>query len=730
MRWWREAGAGAVGQLVQLSPVLTLGLLAYAPLGAIAIQIGLPAVFAATAFGAALFARLSGTGMPTVGPSLACSVILASLIAQLAADPGVRLAEPAHVAQIVAVTAACVVLMGALQIAFGALRLGSLAKFVPQPVLAGLMNGVAVLMMLAQVPLLLGIDHAAWQADWWGALGRAQPATLAVGLATALGAWLLAWWRPRLPSVLIGLVGGTLLYGLLHAWKPGLALGPQIGALPHALPLPAAWLPLFDGGAAELLWRHLRAVVLSALVLAIIASLDSILNSLQIDQERFARVEPNRELYAQGAANLVVGSFGGVPLVYARARAMATLRAGGHTWRAALAGPLMLLAMLGWGGPVVERIPVAVLAALMWLGAFGLIDGWSRRLLRQVFDGDRSSDVRASLAVVAIVFAVTLLAGFIAAVAVGVLLSMLLFIRAMNGSLLRAHHSGAARPSRRVYPAALEAVLHGARERIVVLELEGALFFGSADRLAIEAERLAQGRDVLVLDLKRVSTIDASGAVQLERLAARLRERGVLLTLAGVTDHNHIGRALQAFGALRTEARDDWFPDADHAVEGAERFLLERAGLAEAQQHMPLEASDLVRGLDAEQLALVRARLRPRPLAAGEALFREGDPGEGLYVLLDGSITVLSRADGQRRLPQRFVSVSAGMMLGEMAMLDGGGRTADALADTASLVCELTRADLAALSVLDAALGVQIYRNIARHLADRLRIASAAWRAA
>ncbi|CAN5855499.1 hypothetical protein BH11PSE8_BH11PSE8_31110 [soil metagenome] len=735
-RWTREAGAGALGQLITIAPVLTLGLLAYAPLGSVAVQVGMPASFVASALGGVIFARVCGSGMPTAGPSSACAVILAALVAQLAGDSQLTLANPAHLAQIVAVVSICGMATGVLQMVFGTLRMGSLAKFVPQPVLAGFMNGVALLMLLAQVPQLLGIGSV--QVPIWQRWAQVQPGTALIGLGTIGMVWLVAWRRPGAPAVLIAMVLGSLAYAALGWVAPGWPLGPRVGALPDTLALPTAWhalagQPFADGGVVDLLWRHSRTVLLDALVLAIIASLDSILGAVSIGQTLGSRTEPNRQLLAHGLANVAVGAFGGVPLVYSRSRAIAIVRAGGRSWRAALAGPLLMIPFLLWGGPVVDaigRIPLAVLAGIMATVAIGLMDGWTHRLVQQWLAGDRARELRASLVVVAVVCAVTLWLGFIEGVAAGVMLSMLLFITAMNRSLLRAQHSGAARPSRRVYPLAQEQVLATLRWQIVVLELEGALFFGSADRLAIEVERLAAAHRFLVLDLKRVTMIDASGAVQLEQLAARLRGRGVALWLAGASADNRHGLALRAFGTYRAESRGDWFADADHATEAAELRMLASAGHPIAHRVAALDESLLVQGLTAAQRSLVRTRLRPQRLAAGEYLFREGDVGDGLYVLIEGSITVLSQPLSPEGLPQRFVSFSPSMMLGEMAMLDGRGRTADARADVASLVYGLSKADLAALGEADAGLIAQLYRNMALHLAERLRVASAAWRAA
>ena len=121
--------------------------------------------------------------------------------------------------------------------------------------------------------------------------------------------------------------------------------------------------------------------------------------------------------------------------------------------------------------------------------------------------------------------------------------------------------------------------------------------------------------------------------------------------------------------------------------------------------------------------------LQPLRLASGEYLFRQGDPGDRLYVITSGAINVFSAsAPGSTALPQRYVSLSPGMMLGETAMLDGGGRSGDAVADGATDVHSLDDRSLQRLRDEDPLLYAQVHRNIALHLSQRLRAAAWAWR--
>jgi len=177
-------------------------------------------------------------------------------------------------------------------------------------------------------------------------------------------------------------------------------------------------------------------------------------------------------------------------------------------------------------------------------------------------------------------------------------------------------------------------------------------------------------------------------------------------------------------------ASDHGATDTDQAVEAAELRLLAEAGVEPLREIVPLEQVSLMEGLDAAQRARLAACLKPRRLAAGERLFGQGEAGDRLYVITAGSINVFSAAAPAGAVrPQRYVSMSPGMMLGEMAMLDGGVRSGEAVAAVETEVHALEGTTLQHLRAEDPLLYAQVYRNIALHLSQRLRAAAWAWRA-
>ena len=713
---------GVTSAVVALGVLLPLGLLSFAPLGPAGAAIGLQAAFAAAIFGGLVTTLAGGGPVPGSIPRTSTCLIFAGLVAKLAADPNLVGPAGTDVGRIVALTSLCVALAGALQIAFGLLRLGSLIRFVPLPVLAGFMDGIAVMIAISQIPPLLGLEGPAEIGR--DALAHAVPGSIALGLATWGVAWLVSRGGPRAPAALAGLLFGAVAYAAALQWLPGVDMGRVLGSAASGVPHADALAPLLGGDFAPLLRAHLSQLVATGVVIALIGSMDALLSAAAIDSLCGTRHRPNRFLVGQGLGNLVASLFGGVPAVYSTATSLANYRSGGRAAVSGVVAASALLAILMLGGPALARIPVAVTAGLMLFIGLGLFDRWSRVVWRQFRAGLADRDALWSLAVVVLVGLVTVFYGFVVAIAAGILLSMVLFIVSMNRSLVRSVATGESRASRRLYPPALARVLRERGREIVLVQLEGAVFFGTAERLTREVEPLGNDAEFVILDLKRVTTIDASGAMALERLSQRLHGEGARLLLAGIVPGDRHARALHAFGTFLAATDVRWFDDADQALEFAERRVLDAAGASPDSVEWPAESLPLFTELTADEATALRRRLERHTLAAGEVLFREGEPGDRLYALAQGSISIVARGlDGSP--DRRLASYGPGVIFGETAMLDGGGRSASAVADTPALVLVLTRAALDELRASDPALGGKILFNLAREQSARLRFASA-----
>jgi len=723
VRFLGEIRGGVASALVSLTIALTLGLLAYGALGP---ELGVTAAFSAIVFAAPVAAIFGGTPIPGAGARVSATLILAALIASTAADPSLAGSGLPRTEAVVFVAAAALALSGLFQIGFGLARLGTLARFVPYPVVAGFMNGVAILIILAQIPYLVGLAAPVPRAALLETLRGAHLWPLIVGAATAGVTWTVARrWR-RMPAALVALFAGTVLYYLLAAALTLDDLGPRLGAIHATLPLPVALAPLGSAAGIDMLSARAPAVLGTAAAIAVIGSLDSLLAAVAVDVAHNTRHNPNRELVGLGVGNLVSGAFGAIPVSFSPNLSRSAFQAGARTRGSAIVTAAVLLAVWLLGTPALAYVPLAVLAGIMIVVGINMVDRWTRQLVAQLGAERLDRDTRWSLAVVAAVCIATVALDFVVAVVFGLIASMALFIASMNRSIVRASWSGLQRASRRVYPAGLAHRLREQGGAIRILELEGPLFFGTVQRLANEVEAVARAARFVVLDFRRVGMIDATGAVMLEQLSERLGANGVRLLLAHVRPDGRLGRALAQYRTFVGRERAAWFEDTDRALEAAEQSLLADATAGAPGAELPLEQSSLFAGLEPHERDRLRAHLDRRELAAGEVLFREGEPGDRLYVLTRGSVTIVT--DGARGA-QRIGTFEPGVIFGEMAMLDGAVRSATAIADRPVVVYSLASEAMARLHSAAPELGSRLLVNIARHLANRLRLTTDALRA-
>ena len=336
---------------------------------------------------------------------------------------------------------------------------------------------------------------------------------------------------------------------------------------------------------------------LTAMVLALVGAIKSLLAAVASDQLTGTRRDNPQELRALASANIVSGLCGGLALVLMRARAVLLINAGGRGRATPIAAALAIALRSGAGSSLVVRLPNAVRAGIVVTIAISLIDRWSRRRFGQLLDGKRLRDPRSSLFSVSIVCVNALEFGLAVAILAGTLLAVLVFLFCRNRSMLRSRFMGAEPPSRRACPSTHERLLRALRARIHVLELDDTLIFANVERLFGEVDPLPPDVRVFLFNVRRVSTIDESGAVWLDQLALRLQRRGVALLLTGMTaEHDH-GQHLHTVGYFARKTRQDWFRDAALAIEAGEHVRLTEAGVAEPQPAVALENSNLLRGL-------------------------------------------------------------------------------------------------------------------------------------
>lgn len=713
-----DFAGGLAGAIASLGLALPLGILAFAPLGPQYVAIGVAAGFAAALYGQLVAGLAGGTVHPGSVPRASTSLIIGTLVAALAAESALAPSVSQGPERVVALAAACVVLAGLLQLAIGWLRLGEFARYIPFPLVAGFMCGIAMLVVFAQLGPLTGATtrpHAGVLAF----LREIQLSTVLVSAVT-IAIYLITPRRaPRLPAALLALLAGCGLHYLLAFVAPGLGVGPVLGPITAALPTPTALVDL-----ASIPWRDIASamptIATSALLVAAFGTLDTLFAAVAVDQATNGRHDPRREIVAHGLANVASGACGGVPVVYSTARALASYNAGGRTRRALLVTVAVLAVMVLAGAHWIAQLPIAVLAGILVVTCVNLVDRWVRALvIRLPDDAGRNPARLLSIATVAIVAVATVALGFLPALGIGLVLSVVIHLVGLNRSLIRSVVDGTQRPSRRTWEGIDANHLQAARERVRIVELEGPLFFANAERLASAVEAIGPPVDTIIIDFRLVTSIDATGALLVERLTRRMKARGIRIVLAGVTPKGRHGQAFVGYSAFTDPAERRWFSDADKALGWVERKTLAREH-AGSDEELPLSRIMLLEKLSAGDIATVAALLVRREMPRGQVLFREGDPGDRLYMIARGAVEISVMNEGQRR--SRIVTMAAGAVFGEVALLDGKPRSATATTAEPSVLYELSRDVLLyELATRHPSIAMMILATLSTQLSSRLR---------
>ena len=520
--WRRDVVAGATVGVVALPLALAFGITA-----GLSAEAGLVTAIVAGVV-AAVF---GGSNVQVSGPTGAMTVVLVPLVAQHGPDAVIVVG----------------LIAGVLIVAAAFARLGRYLAYVPWPVVEGFTVGIAVIIFLQQVPAALGVakpegENAAAVAARavLDAATHVSGATVAVTVLTVA----LLVGLPRLhrsvPAPLIGVVAATALTQLLDL---DVAV---IGAMPDSLPLPA--LPSTS-------LSELRPLFSAGLAVAILASLESLLSAKVADgMAGGRRHDPDRELFGQGLANLVSPLFGGLPATGAIARTAVNVRAGATTRLASIVHSLVLVAVVFFASGLVGRIPLAALAGVLMVTAARMVEVHNVRAVLRATRSDAAVLVLTALATVAF--------DLILAVEIGIATAAVLALRKVAQTMT-------ATPEVVEDPDARDGATALLDEGIISYRLDGALFFGAAQRFLTELTSVSDAR-VAILRLPDLQVLDATGAQALGEIVSELEDRGITVLLKGPRPE-HL-RVLGSVGVLdRLAHQNHLFADLPSALDHARR---------------------------------------------------------------------------------------------------------------------------------------------------------------
>jgi SulP family sulfate permease len=500
--WRRDVLAGITVGVVALPLALAFG---------ISSGVGAAAGLITAVVAGLVAAVFGGSHVQVSGPTGAMAVVLAPIVAHYGFG------------SIALVT----VLAGFIVLAAGITGLGRAVTFIPWPVIEGFTLGIATIIFLQQVPAAFGAAAPEGQSPLlaaWNVLGNADWAIAATTLALAAFVAALMVGLPRvhraIPESLAAVVAATVLLVVTHLPVA------RIGELPSHLPTPV--LPHADLDA-------LQTLIGAALAIAALAAIESLLSArVAATMSPTGPYDPNRELVGQGLASVASGLFGGMPATGAIARTAVNVRSGARTRVSAVVHSLVLIGVVYFATGPVSTIPLCALAAVLMVTSFRMISATTvGRILRST---------RSDALIFVLTAVVTVCFDLIEAVEIGVVVAAVFALRSLarRSSVTREELPGTRRAD---------------DERIALLRLDGAMFFGAAERISnLITDADHPEVSVVIIRMSTLGMLDATGAHTLARIAEELESRGVTVIIKGVqAEHMDLLTNVGVIDSLRHE---------------------------------------------------------------------------------------------------------------------------------------------------------------------------------
>jgi MFS superfamily sulfate permease-like transporter len=723
---WKNSRADCVGGLVSAAVAIPLamgyGMFAFASLGENYFADGALAGLT-TAFVVAVVCVLLGDKTTTVYAPRVNSTFFLGLLIYGLVHSGLPEIAAGGVPLVLAIAFSVVLLGGALEALFGLIKLGTLIKFAPQPVMAGFQNAAALLLFLVQLGNICGFDHNIPFTQVSAHLAEIKPLNAAIAAITFAAMWNAKKIAAKIPPMLIGIVLGSALYYLGQALGLGAYLGPVIANQERAAMGLTAFPYFSDLEHSGELLAFAPTIIGGALALAMITSIDALLCTKLVTAPAEPRRNGDAILLRLGTANLAAACFGGITSGINIGASITNRTFGARTPLAVLINALAILIagalLFRWLG----EIPRVALSAVIMVIAVQHFDLGNFKLLGRLRDEPRAlrtSTVFDALVVV-VVAVLSIALNIVAAVFIGLAIAVALFVVHMSRSVVRRCYRCDDVRSRKSRTAPERQFLEAEGRAVLVMELQGALFFGTSETTtkAIESA-LAQPTSCIILDLRRLTEIDSTGANALVELKSDLGRRGTKLLLAAGSATRAVER-LDEFGALAKFDDSSVFPDVDRAIEHAEDDLLETWEQPGASELVLADVAFFA-GFEPAQIAAVIALMTRKTYQPGATLFHEGDAGDEVLIATHGTASAYLHLPSGANI--RLATFAPGTMFGELAILDQKPRAATVIADVELVCYSMSRAAFHTLAENSPAAAIQFMAAIGRELSGRLRTAN------
>lgn len=499
--------------------------------------------------GGFLVSALGGCSVQIGGPTGAFIVIVSGIIAEYGL-------EGLYIATIMA---------GLILVLMGLFHLGTVIKFIPYPIVVGFTAGIALTIFSTQINDFLGLGLTDIPASFipkWGVyfanLDKVDWLTAAVGLVSLVIIIVAPKISKRLPGALLAIIIVTAAVWFMQYYMPEFhitTIGDRFGALSTDIPQPHGF---------ELNMDTINALLPSAFTIAVLGAIESLLSATVADGVTGSHTNSNTELIGQGAANIIVPFFNGIPVTGAIARTMTNITNGGRTPVSGIIHAIVLLLIFLFAMPLINLVPMACLAAVLIMVSYNM-SGW--RTVRAIFRNPKSD-----ITVLSVTFLLTVIFDLTIAIEIGLLLAIILFLRrVMENTQIKVYSEqldvaeGTDSTNHEVLDVA---------KGVEVYEIDGPFFFGVATKFD-ELMRTSMSRKpiVRIIRMRKVPFIDATGVHNLEILIQSSQSEGIHVVLSGVNENVH--RTLESANIEQLVGKDHICSHISKAVKIANKIAME-----------------------------------------------------------------------------------------------------------------------------------------------------------
>jgi len=566
-----------------------------------------------------LFSGITGatTGMISA-PNGPVTILLSGLIAKLSGAYSPK--------EIFIIVSLVLFFTGVFEIIFGLLKGGELIKLIPYPVVASMISAIGILMIKSQIKSLLPSD---------GIEGWLAYFPMIVALVTIISIFLAGKFIKKLPSVLTGLVVGMIFF-LSVTHFTGLPDSHWvIGVLPkidfHTI------INRFNG--VNFLILPWELIITSALALTVLVMIDCLLTALVADSQTGERHDSRKELIAQGSAQMVIGFIGGIGGGGTKGSTLANIMAGGRRWSPVFAsGIILLLTVAGRG--IGAYLPLSALSGVIIFIGLKMIN-------INIFFWFKNKETFVDALNAVLVITATIFLDVTKAVGLGLLFSTITFLkREISRPLIRRKSNIFEYPSPVIRTDKQKKILSANREKALLIELQGDLFFATTDQLFRKISELLEGRHIIVLHFRRVLSLDMSGMAILMQLVSLAEKKGTKIGFVHLHRKLGFGRKVKKFFSLVENKNKKidllTFNSTARALEYAENLILEKAGgistALEAGGKIPFSQNDLCKPISSSSRKFLKEIAEKKKYKDHEYILSKGKFTDSIFLLTEGFV--------------------------------------------------------------------------------------------